>query len=72
VDHRNETLKKKIREAQINYVPLILTIGEKEKETGTLSVRTLDGKVKLGLSPAEFVTPVQKHIKKRILDDIVL
>jgi threonyl-tRNA synthetase len=72
VDHRNETLKKKIREAQINYVPLILTIGEKEKETGTLSVRTLDGKVKLGLSPADFVTPVQQHIKKRILDDIVL
>lgn len=72
VDHRNETLKKKIREAQINYVPLILTIGEKEKETRTLSVRTLDGKVKLGLSLADFVPPVQRHIKGRILDDIVL
>ena len=72
VDHRNETLKKKIREAQINYVPLILTIGEKEKETGTLSVRTLDGKVKMGLSMADFTTPVQRHIKERTLDDIVL
>jgi threonyl-tRNA synthetase len=72
VDHRNETLKKKIREAQVNYIPLILTIGEKEKDTGTLSVRTLDGTVKLGLSPADLVTPVQRHIKERILDDIVL
>ncbi|MDT8377440.1 MAG: threonine--tRNA ligase [Desulfotignum sp.] len=72
VDHRNETLKKRIREAQVNYIPLILTIGEKEKETGTLSVRTLDGTVKLGLSPADLVNPVQRHIKERILDDIVL
>jgi threonyl-tRNA synthetase len=72
VDHRNETLKKKIREAQVNYIPLILTIGEKEKDTGTLSVRTLDGTVKLGLSPADLVIPVQRHIKERILDDIVL
>jgi threonyl-tRNA synthetase len=72
VDHRNETLKKKVREAQVNYVPLILTIGEKEKETGTLSVRTLDGKVKMGLTPADFIHPVQRHIKERALDDIVL
>jgi len=72
VDLRNETLKKKIREAQVNYVPLIITIGEKEKESQTLSVRTLDGKVKMGVSLEEFVTPVLGHIKERILDDIVL
>ncbi len=72
VDNRNETLKKKVREAQVNYVPLILTIGEKEKETGTLSVRTLDGKVKMGLTLADFTAPVQRHISERILDDIVL
>jgi threonyl-tRNA synthetase len=53
-------------------VPLILTIGEKEKETGTLSVRTLDGKVKMGLAMADFIDPVQRHIKERTLDDIVL
>ena len=72
VDHRNETLKKKIREAQVNYVPLIITIGEKEKESQTLSVRTLDGKVKMGLGLEAFVKPVLAHIKERTLDDIVL
>ena len=72
VDHRNETLKKKIREAQVNYVPLIITIGEKEKESQTLSVRTLDGKVKMGVGLEDFVKPVLDHIKKRILNDIVL
>ena len=72
VDKKNETLKKKIREAQVNYMPLIITIGDKEKETGTLSVRTLDGKVRMGLSMDEFVTPVLHHIKERILDEIIL
>jgi len=72
VDKRNETLKKKIREAQVNYLPLIITIGDKEKETGTLSVRTLDGKVRMGLSMDEFVTPVLHHIKERTLDETIL
>jgi threonyl-tRNA synthetase len=72
VDHRNETLKKKIRDAQVDYIPLIITIGEKEKESNTLSVRTLDGKVKMGLSMTDFTPQVLRHIKERILDDIVL
>jgi threonyl-tRNA synthetase len=72
VDLRNETLKKKIRDAQVDYVPLIITIGEKEKETQTLSVRTLDGTVKMGVPMTGFAPQVVHHIKERILDDIVL
>ncbi len=72
VDKRSETLKKKIRDAQLVYVPLIITIGDKEKETRTLSVRTLDGKVRMGLSMDEFVTSVSNHVKERILDDTIL
>jgi threonyl-tRNA synthetase len=71
LDRRSETLKKKIREAQLNYIPLILTIGDKEKETSTLSVRTLDGKVRMGLNIAEFIGPVLHHIKERTLDAAV-
>ena len=72
VDKRSETLKKKIREAQVNYVPLIITIGDKEKESSTLSVRTLDGKVRMGLSMDKFVTQVNHHIKERTLDEAIL
>ena len=72
VDKRSETLKKKIRDAQLVYVPLIITIGDKEKETRTLSVRTLDGKVRMGISMDEFVTSVSNHVKERILDDTIL
>lgn len=71
VDKKNETLKKKIRDAQLDYVPLIITIGEKEKETGTLSVRTLDGKVRMGITMEEFIKPVLHHIKERTLDEEV-
>ncbi|MCP4722070.1 MAG: threonine--tRNA ligase, partial [Desulfobacteraceae bacterium] len=68
----SETLKKKIREAQVNYVPLIITIGDKEKESNTLSVRTLDGKVRMGLSMDKFVNKVNHHIKDRTLDEAIL
>ncbi len=72
VDTRTESLKKKIREAQVNYVPLILTIGEKERESATLSVRTLDGKVRMGLSMDDFIKPVLQHIKARTLEGEIL
>ncbi|RLC01386.1 MAG: threonine--tRNA ligase [Deltaproteobacteria bacterium] len=72
VDKRSETLKKKIRDAQLNYIPLIITIGDKEKESGTLSVRTLDGKVRMGLSMDEFVKSVIHHVKERTLDEAIL
>ncbi len=71
VDKRSETLKKKIREAQLNYIPLIITIGDKEKDGNTLSVRTLDGKVRMGLSMEDFLTPVKHHIKQRTLDESI-
>lgn len=72
VDTRTESLKKKIRDAQVNYTPLIITIGDKERESLTLSVRTLDGNVTMGMTLDGFIKPVVKHIKNRLLEDIVL
>ena len=67
IDSRTESLNKKVREAQLNYFPLILTIGGKEKEAGTLAVRTLDGKVKYGVSHEMFLHTVLDHIHRRDL-----
>ena len=67
VDSRTESLNKKVREAQLQYIPLILTIGGKEKEAGTLSVRTLDGNVKYGVSHQAFLDKVRAHIGNREL-----
>ncbi|MDA3915982.1 MAG: threonine--tRNA ligase [Deltaproteobacteria bacterium] len=71
VDKRSETLKKKIRDAQLNYIPIIITIGDKEKQNKTLSVRTLDGKVRMGMAMDEFIKSVSHHISKRILDETI-
>jgi threonyl-tRNA synthetase len=68
VDDRAESLKKKVRDAQIGQIPLILTIGAKEKDAGTLSVRTLDGKVRYGLSRESFLDAVNRHVAHRRLD----
>ncbi len=68
VDSRTESLNKKVRDAQLSNIPLILTIGNKEKESGNLSVRTLDGKVRFGIPHEDFLNRVLSHIKERKLD----
>jgi threonyl-tRNA synthetase len=68
IDVRSESLKKKIREAQLNQVPLIITAGEKEKETNTLAVRTLDGKVRYGIGMETFLGAVKANIRERKLE----
>jgi len=51
VDHRSETLGKKIRDAQLSKVPLMLILGDRDIEQGTVGVRSRDegdkGSVKL-------------------------
>ncbi|KAA3624699.1 MAG: threonine--tRNA ligase [Flavobacterium sp.] len=39
VDNRNETIGKKIREAEMNKIPYMLIVGEQEEKDGTVSVR---------------------------------
>jgi threonyl-tRNA synthetase len=68
VDHRSESLKRKVRDAQLQQIPLILTCGAKEKDQGTVSVRTLDGKVRHGIALSEFKDQVLTHVAKRRLE----
>jgi threonyl-tRNA synthetase len=67
VDNRTESLNKKVREAQLGQIPLILTIGPKEKENGTLAARTLDGRVSYGISHERFIAVVAGNIRERAL-----
>lgn len=54
VDSRNEKIGYKIREAQMNKVPFMLVIGDKEMEDGALSVRRR-GEGDLGAKPVDEV-----------------
>ncbi|NNG01776.1 MAG: threonine--tRNA ligase [Desulfobacteraceae bacterium] len=65
VDDRTESLNRKVREAQLHNIPLILTCGEKEKAAGTYSVRTLDGKVRMGVDRDAFLSTVTTHVSER-------
>ena len=61
VDNRNETLGKKIREAEISKVPFIVIIGEQEAAQQTVSVRQHGGN-DLGAMPLDtFATRIKNQ-----------
>ncbi len=64
VDTRDETLSKKIREAELEKVPYVLVIGDKEAEAKTVNVRTR-GKKQLGsMNIEEFIDIVKRQEKE--------
>ncbi len=65
VDNRPESIGKKVREAQLQKIPLILTVGEKEVEKKSLAARTLDGKVTFGLAWKAFRDAVVKVVEEK-------
>ncbi|MDY0133259.1 MAG: threonine--tRNA ligase [Desulforegulaceae bacterium] len=67
IDDRSESLKRKVRDAQLSQIPLILTIGEKEISEKTFSVRTLEGKVKMGINQTYFIEKIKEQINSRAL-----
>lgn len=48
-DYRNESLGKKIREAETAKVPVMLIVGPKDEQSGEVSVRTQEGEQKIAL-----------------------
>ncbi|WP_053992366.1 threonine--tRNA ligase [Mangrovimonas sp. TPBH4] len=66
VDNRNETIGKKIREAEMQKIPYMVIIGENEEAEGKISVRQHGGE-DLGLiSIDEFSNIVDAEIKKTL------
>ncbi|MBL4903932.1 threonine--tRNA ligase [Desulfotalea psychrophila] len=57
-DLRNEKLNYKIREAQMEKVPYMLIIGDKEKDSGTVTVRLRNGKNIADMSIDDFAKKV--------------
>ena len=64
-DLRNEKIGYKIREAQMQKLPYMLVVGDKEAEAGTVSVRTRGG-VDLGAMPVDnFAAKITEEIRTR-------
>jgi threonyl-tRNA synthetase len=62
-DIRNEKLNFKIREAQLQKIPYMLVIGDKEVEQGTVTPRYRDGKNLQAMSPDAFIAFVEAETK---------
>ena len=68
VDTRNEKIGYKIREAQLEKVPYMLIVGDKEVESGKISVRSR-GKGDLGtMEIDEFIARIQEEIDTKVID----
>jgi len=68
LDDRSETIPKKVRDAELENVPITLTIGDKESDNKTLAVRDRSGKVKFGVKSDEFIQSVLNKIETRSMD----
>ncbi len=65
VDTRNETMGKRIREAQLDKVNYVLVVGANEKEAGTVSLRARGG-INLGaMSIDEMLEKLTKEIDEK-------
>lgn len=67
-DRRNEKLNYKIREAQLQKIPFMIIVGDKEAEQGTVSVRLRDGTMLNNLNKTDFIQKLLLEIKKRDLN----
>ncbi len=65
IDDRNEKIGKKIRDTELNKVPLMLVIGEKEMNENTVAVRR-QGKGDIGVQTIdEFIALVNEEVKSK-------
>jgi threonyl-tRNA synthetase len=65
VDQASETLNKKVRNAQLDYVNFILVVGDKEVEAGTVTVRTRDNEVHGAQAVDEFIQEITKYVSDK-------
>ena len=68
VDARSETVNLKIRQAQLNKIPYMLVVGDKEVAASTISIRLRSGKQLVSQSFDDFKASVRIAIANRVKD----
>jgi threonyl-tRNA synthetase len=67
-DLRSEKLGYKIREAQMQKIPYMLVVGDRDMENGTVSVRTRTGEDLGAMSLEDFLAKCQSEIASKAKD----
>jgi threonyl-tRNA synthetase len=65
VDDSSERMNKKIREAQLQKVPYMLVVGDKEMEAGAVAVRTRDNEDRGAQPLTDFIRQASQSIASR-------
>lgn len=63
IDDRPLTLQKKVREAEMEWVPCVIVVGQKELESGVLPIRDRSSGGLRKLKLADFVAEVEKAVE---------
>ena len=66
IDEREESMGKKVRDAQTEKVNYMITVGDKEEKSKTLAVRNRGGKVEYDVKINDFISKLKKEIQERI------
>ena len=67
LDDRNEKIGYKIREAQLEKVPYMFVVGDKEAEAGTVAVRSRRDGDRGAQALAEIISKISEEIKNRAM-----
>ena len=68
VDDRNEKIGYKIREAQVNKVPYMVIVGDKDVEAGTVAIRSRKDGDLGAMTSAEFVDFMVEKVTSKVND----
>lgn len=66
VDDRNESIAKKVRDAQVEKIPYMVIIGESEVKKGSISVRARSGEDRRDLNLEEFLEKLKEEIGNKV------
>lgn len=70
MDERSEKLGYKIREAQLQKIPYMVILGDKELDNQTVSLRLKNGKTIESLPVQEFIEKLVQEVKERKLESV--
>jgi threonyl-tRNA synthetase len=70
LDERQEKIGYKIREAQLQKIPYMLVVGDRESAEGTVSVRTRRGGDQGSKPLAAFIDDARAEIARRAIEDV--
>ena len=72
LDERNETLNYRIRDGELQKIPYMAVVGQREAEAGSAAVRARGGGNKQAVLPiADFVAKLQEEVRTRALASLI-